>query len=71
VSNQLRRVVYEKLKLVTTPTDPSYPTVCRILSQLNAADLPVRDSHPRIVSQLAQSRRQQKQLRLLEKSVIL
>ena len=64
-------MVYEKLKLVTNPTDHSYPTVCRILTQLNAAEPPDRDSHPRIISQLAQSRRQQKQLRLLEKTVIL
>lgn len=65
ISNQLRRVIYEKLKLVTSPTDHSYPTVVRRLGQLNDADLPVKDSHARIVSQLAKSRRQMKQLRAL------
>lgn len=48
----LRRIVYEKLKFVTSPTDPSYNTVCRRLSQYSDTSLSNAETHLRLMSQI-------------------
>lgn len=58
-------MVFEKLKEVTSPTDHSYPTVCRRLEEFSKEDLVSHEMHQRILSQLAASRREEKKMKML------
>ena len=57
--------------MVTSPTDHSYPTVCRRLGQFTEADLTTKDVHVRILNSLAQDRKEQKNIKRLEQSIII
>lgn len=48
----LRRMVYDKLRYVTSPTDPSYQTVIRRLDLYSEAGLTNRQSHIRMMNQI-------------------
>jgi len=71
ISLNLRRIVYEKLKFVTSPTDPSYQTVVRRLRLYDDPNTSNRETHLRLMSQINENKRQGRSMRRIEKSIVI
>ena len=71
ISLNLRRIVYEKLKFVTSPTDPSYQTVIRRLKLYDESNTSNRETHLRLMSQINENKRQARSIRRIEKTIVI